>query len=95
MEKSFRQASETTYIKEHSQSFMKKNGHKSNIYSELVEWVSLPVDNSLEMWYYCKNFHHNNLGKAATKKPNNFKDPLGFSKTVLIKSTYFEHDLAS
>ena len=43
----------------------------------------------------CKTLHRNNLGKADTKKPLNFKDPLGFSKTVFIKTTYFEDDLVN
>ena len=43
----------------------------------------------------CKNLHGNSLGEAATKKPINFKNPLAFSKTVFIKTTYFEENLVN
>ena len=35
-----RQASETTYVEENSQSFMAKNGREGAMYAEPVEWVS-------------------------------------------------------
>ena len=34
------QASETTYVEEHIQSFMAKNGRKGAMYAEPVDWVS-------------------------------------------------------
>ena len=34
------QASETTYVEEHSQSFMAKNGREVAMYVEPVDWVS-------------------------------------------------------
>ena len=40
-----------------------------------------------------QNLHGNILGEAATKKPINFKNSLAFSKTVFIKTTYFEDNL--
>ena len=43
----------------------------------------------------CKNLHGNSLGEAATKKPINFKNSLAFSKTVFIKTTYFEDNLVN
>ena len=39
-EKLLRQTNETTYVEEHSRSFMTKNGRKSAMYAELVEWTS-------------------------------------------------------
>ena len=39
-EKMLRQAGETTYFGEHSQSFKAKNGRKGAMYAEPVEWVS-------------------------------------------------------
>ena len=35
------------------------------------------------------------MGEAATEKPINFKNPLNFSKTVFIKTTYFEDNLVN
>ena len=39
-EKLLRQTSETIYVEEHSQSFMKKNGLEGAMYAEPVEWTS-------------------------------------------------------
>ena len=39
-EKLLRQTSETTFVEEHTQSFMTKNGPEGAMYAELVEWTS-------------------------------------------------------
>ena len=42
-EKTLRPPSKTTYVEEHSQIFMAKNGHEGAMYAEPVEWVSPTV----------------------------------------------------
>ena len=93
-EKLLRQTSETTYIEEHSQSFMTKNGRKSAMYAEPVDWTS-PAGQKLirNVVINAKIYIGTIWGKLHQRNLLNFKDPLGFLKTVFIKAKYFEDDL--
>ena len=66
------------------------------MYVEPVEWISPTgeelIDNEV---INGKNFIGTNWGKLLQRNQLKFKDPLRFSKTFLIKTTYFEDDLVN
>ena len=95
-EKILQRASETTYAEEHSQSFMKKNNCEGAMYAEPVEWVS-PTGVKLigNVMINAKLYIGTIWGKLIQRNLLSFKDPLGFSKTVFIKTTYFEDNLVN
>ena len=95
-EKILQRASETTYVEEHSQSFMKKNNREGAMYAEPVEWVS-PTGLKLigNVMINAKLYIGTIWGKLIQRNLLNFKDPLGFSKTVFIKTTYFEDNFVN
>ena len=83
-----RQASETTYVEEHSQSFKAKIGCEGAMYGEWVEWVSPTGANFIRnVLINAKIYIGTIWGKLLQRNLSNFKDPLGFSKTVFIKTT--------
>ena len=86
------QASKTTYVEEHSQRFMAKNGREAAMYTEPVEWVSKFIGNVV---INGKISIGTTWGKLLQRNLLNFKDPLSFSKTVFIKTTSFEDDLVN
>ena len=95
-EKILQRASETTYAEEHSQSFMKKYNREGAMYAEPVEWVS-PTGVKLigNVMINAKLYIGTVWGKLIQRNLLSFKVPLGFSKTVFIKTTYFEDNLVS
>ena len=95
-EKLLRQTSETAFVEEHSQSFMKKNGREGAMYAEPVEWTS-PTGQKIigKVVIKAKIFIGTIWGTLLKRSLLNAKDPLGFSKTVFIKTTLFEDDLVN
>ena len=89
-------ASRTTYAEEHSQSFMKKNNREGAMYAERVECVS-PTGVKLigNVMINAKLYIGTIWRKLIQRNLLSFKDPLGFSKTVFIKTTYFEDSLVN
>ena len=68
-----RQASETTYVKKHSQRFMAKNGREGAMYAEPVEFVSLTGEKLIgKVVINAKMFVGTIFWDAATKKPIKF-----------------------
>ena len=107
-EELLQQTSETIYIEEHSQSLMTKNGCKGAMYAEPVDWTSpagqklirnVVINAKIYIGTIRGKLLQRNLRMLQRNLRNlrnfklNFKDPLGFSKTVFIKTTYFEDDL--
>ena len=66
------------------------------MYAEPVEWVS-PTGVKLigNVIINAKLYIGTIWGKLLQRNLLSFKDPLGFSKTVSIKTTHFEDDLVS
>ena len=66
------------------------------MYAEPVEWVS-PTGVKLigNVMINAKLYIGTIWGKLIQRNLLSFKDPLGFSKTVFIKTTYFEDDLVN
>ena len=84
-----RQVSETTYVEEHSQSFMAKTKREGAMYAEPVEWVS-PTGESIywKIGNHSKNFYRNNLGEAATKKPIKFLGSPRFPENCFLSEPH-------
>ena len=82
-----RQASETTYVEEPSQSFKAKIGCEGAMYAEWVEWVSPTGANLIRnVLINAKIYIGTIWGKLLHRNLSNFKDPLGFSKTVFYQN---------
>ena len=66
------------------------------MYAESVDWVS-PTGVKLigNVMINAKLYIGIIWGKLIQRNLLSFKDPLGFSKTVFIKTTYFEDDLVN
>ena len=95
-EKFLRQASETTYVEEHSQRFMAKNGREGAMYAEPVEWVSTTGEEFAgNVVINAKIFIGTIWGKLLKRNLLNFKDHLVFSITVFINTKSFEDDLVN
>ena len=66
------------------------------MYAEPVEWVSSTgvklIGNAM---INAKLYIGTIWGKLIQRNLLSFKDPLGFSKTVFIKTTYFEDDFVN
>ena len=89
-EKLLRQTSETTYVEEHCQSFMTKNGCKGAIYAEPVEWTSTTGQKFIgNVVINAKIYIGTIWGKLVQRSLLNFKDYLGFSKTVFYQNHIF------
>ena len=86
-EELLRQTSETTYVEEHSQCFMTKNGRKGAMCAEPVEWTS-PIGQKFigNVAINAKIYIGIIWGKLVQR---NFKDPLGFKKTVFYQNHIF------
>ena len=64
------------------------------MYAELVEWVSLTGEKFIgNVVINAKIYNGTIWSKLLEQNLLNFKDPLVFSKTVFIKTTYFENNL--
>ena len=66
------------------------------MYAEPIEWVS-PTGLKLigNVMINAKLYIGTIWGKLIQRKLLSFKDPRGFSKTVFIKTSYFEDDLVN
>ena len=73
---------------------MAKNGSKGAMYAEPVEWVA-PTGEKLigNLVTNAKSYIGTIWGKLLQRNLLNFKEPLGISKTVFIKTKHFEDDL--
>ena len=75
---------------------MKKNNRQGAMYAEPVEWVSLTgVILIGNVMINAKLYIGTVWGRLLQKKLLSFRDPLGFPKTVFIKTTHFEDDLVN
>ena len=84
------QARETAFVEERSQSFMAKNGREGAMCAEPVEWISPTGDKLIgNIIIKAKIYIGTTWGKLLQRNLLNFKDPLGFSKTSFIKTTYY------
>ena len=93
-EKILQRASETTYVEEQSQSFMRKNNREGAMYAEPVEWVS-PTGVKLigNVMINARLSIGTIWVKLLQRNLLSFKNSLGFPKNVVIKTTHFEDDL--
>ena len=74
---------------------MKKN-REGAMYAEPVEWVSPTGVKFIGMMMINAKLYIGTIwGKLIQRNLLSFKDPLGFSKTVFIKTTYFEDDIVN
>ena len=73
---------------------MTKNGREDAIFSEPVEWTS-PTGQKLigNVIINAEIYIGTIWGKLIQRNLLNFKESLGFSKTVFIQTTYFEDNL--
>ena len=66
------------------------------MYAEPVEWVSPTVVKLIgNVMINAKLYIGTIWGKLLQRSLLNFKDPLGFPKTVFIRTTHFEDDLVN
>ena len=73
-----------------------KNGRKGAMYAEPVEWVSPAGEKLFGNVVINAEFTWEQFGgKLLQRNLINFKEPLGFSKIVFIKTTYFEENLVN
>ena len=75
---------------------MAKKGPEGAMYAEPVEWIS-PTGGKFigNVVINAKIYNGTIWGKLLEQNLLNFKDALGFSKTVFIKTTYFEDNLVN
>ena len=89
-EEFLRQANETTYFEEHNQSFMAKNQREGAMHAEPAEWISTTRQKIIENVVKSNNYIGIIWRKLVQRNLLNYKDPLSFTKSVFIKTTYLK-----
>ena len=75
---------------------MAKNGREGAMYTDHAEKVSPTGEKLIQnVVINAKTYIRTIWGKLLQRHLLSFKDPLGCSKTVFIKTTYFEDDLVN
>ena len=74
----------------------RKNGREGAMYSEPVEWLSRTEEKLIgNVVINAKTYIATIWGKLQQRILFKFKDSLGFSKNVCIRTEYFERDLVN
>ena len=87
-EKILRQASETTYVEEHSQSFMAKSGCEGAMYVELVELVSSSEEKLIGSVVINAKFHFKTNGTIKHFKKEYPAKSFGNNKITFISEKF-------